>query len=133
MDFLAYWKKQDATGRDRLADAVGAAKEYLSQVAYGHRRASPALALRIEEVTVKAVSRHDLRPDIYPVAGADAETATPSVEPARPAAPPVKIPLRAGEVLRRGDAEDGELLGLTVRSAGPRSPVPPVAGGKGER
>lgn len=37
----------------------------LYMIAKGHKTASPKLANRIEEATGGAVSRHDLRPDVF--------------------------------------------------------------------
>jgi DNA-binding transcriptional regulator YdaS (Cro superfamily) len=58
----------------RLAAAVQSKPIYLWQLARGHRRPSPVLALSIERATARAVTRHDLRPDIYgPAPGVDPE------------------------------------------------------------
>lgn len=63
-------------GRNALAEAVESVPAYLSQIAHGHRKASPKLALAIERATGGAVSRHELRPDIYP----DPEWLPPDIE-----------------------------------------------------
>lgn len=52
--------------RIALAGLVGTDPRYLWQIATGRRKASPRLALAIESATKRKVSRHDLRPDIYP-------------------------------------------------------------------
>jgi DNA-binding transcriptional regulator YdaS (Cro superfamily) len=49
----------------RMADAWGCTPSYISQLASGHRKASPALAVWIEAWTSGAVTRADLRPDDY--------------------------------------------------------------------
>ena len=48
-----------------LADRSGTKSVYLWQLARGHRKASHALARMIESATDKAVTVHDLRPDIF--------------------------------------------------------------------
>lgn len=49
-----------------LATDAGTTVEYLSHIAYGHRKASPALALDIVRATHGQITPHDLRPDLYP-------------------------------------------------------------------
>ena len=46
-----------------LARDIGVAAAFLSQMASGVRRVSPALAVRIEKATAGVVSRRDLRPE----------------------------------------------------------------------
>lgn len=53
-------------GRGSLAKQVETSASYLSQIAHGHRKASPALALAIEMATDGLVTRGEIRPDIYP-------------------------------------------------------------------
>lgn len=64
--------------RDRLnalAMACGTKPIYLRQIACAHRRASPRLTQLIELHTHGAVSRGELRPDIYgePIAQPNAQ------------------------------------------------------------
>lgn len=66
MDLNTYIADTDA--RRRLAGAVGTSPEYLWQLATGWRgkRASRVMAIAIERETDGAVTRQDLRPDIWP-------------------------------------------------------------------
>lgn len=54
--------------RERLAKAVGSSAHYIYQIETGWRgrQASPRLAQAIERATAGAVTRQDLRPDIWP-------------------------------------------------------------------
>ena len=75
-EFVPGWYKIGMTLTDYLAGrhltfteaagALGCTSQYLSRVARGERQASPRLTLRIEEWSHGAVSRHELRPDVYP-------------------------------------------------------------------
>lgn len=58
----------DPTRRKTLSEAVGASPLWLYQVSicWRGKRASKALALSIERATEGAVSKSDLRPDIWP-------------------------------------------------------------------
>lgn len=53
-----------AAARDVAAEA-GTNYAYFSQIAYGHRRASPHMAQRIEKATGGEVTLCELRPDIW--------------------------------------------------------------------
>lgn len=58
------------TGKAKtVAKAAGTNYAYLSQVAYGHRKASAMLAQRISKLTDNEVKLHEIRPDIYPKEG----------------------------------------------------------------
>lgn len=57
----------DTDRRRLLADAAGTIPDYLWQIATKRRKASPALARRIETATAGEVSRYELRPDVYGV------------------------------------------------------------------
>lgn len=48
-----------------LAEKAGTTPEYLWHIAKGNRKASPALAKRIEIATDGQVTRYDLRPDVF--------------------------------------------------------------------
>lgn len=52
-------------GFPRVAEKLGFNAEFLRQVAKGRRRVSPHNAIRIESATNGAVTRADLRPDIF--------------------------------------------------------------------
>jgi DNA-binding transcriptional regulator YdaS (Cro superfamily) len=58
----------DMARREALADALDSSPDYLWQIAtnWRGRKASPALAQRIEAATDGAVSKSTLRPDIWP-------------------------------------------------------------------
>jgi len=49
----------------RIATALGVKAAYVSQIASGHRRASPVRAVQIEELTGGVVTRAELRPDDF--------------------------------------------------------------------
>ncbi|MDH4228825.1 MAG: helix-turn-helix domain-containing protein [Nitrospirota bacterium] len=66
MRLTDYLKCITAAERRHLAQALGTSVVYLSQLAHGHRKAGPALTLRIERATARRVCRHDLRPDLHP-------------------------------------------------------------------
>ncbi|PZO66352.1 MAG: transcriptional regulator [Pseudoxanthomonas suwonensis] len=62
---LSKYFAQDCSNRRRLAAAIGVHKMYLWQIGAGQRRPSAELAKRIEEATQGAVTRAELRPDIF--------------------------------------------------------------------
>lgn len=55
--------------RKAICEAIGTTPDYLWQIAGGHSRPSARLSLAIERET--GVSRHALRPDIYPAEAQD--------------------------------------------------------------
>lgn len=65
MELRSYIEKFGHDAAERLARGAGTNYAYLSQIAYGHRQASPKLAIKIEGVSEGIVSRVDLRPDIF--------------------------------------------------------------------
>lgn len=67
----------DAERTERLAAACQTKPVYLRHLAFGHRRASPALAIAIETHSGGVVPRHSLRPDLWtpPAQAADAQAA----------------------------------------------------------
>lgn len=50
---------------DYLLKNLKIQKSSLGHWMYGHRNPSPKHALQIEKLTIGAVTRYDLRPDIY--------------------------------------------------------------------
>lgn len=66
MDLKTYIK--DTAARRRLAETVGTSYDYLWQLATGWRgrRPSRITAFAIERATDGAVTRQELRPDIWP-------------------------------------------------------------------
>lgn len=65
MDFKDFWQNLSAEAKQSLAERCATSPPYLSQIAYGHRKASPDMARTIERETAGQVTRADLRPDIY--------------------------------------------------------------------
>lgn len=57
--------EQDPSRRNALAESLGCNADYLWQIATERRRASPALARRIEAATGGVVTRAELRPDVW--------------------------------------------------------------------
>lgn len=55
--------------RQRICAEIGTTPDYLWQIAGGHSKPSARLTLLLERAT--GVSRHDLRPDIYPAVDQD--------------------------------------------------------------
>lgn len=53
----------DKERAQKLADKCGTSVAYLKHLAYGHRKASPKLAKKIERYS--SVTRRRLRPDFY--------------------------------------------------------------------
>ncbi|WP_049713596.1 transcriptional regulator [Leptospirillum sp. Group II 'CF-1'] len=49
----------------KLAVKLGTSYAYLSQIAYGHRRAGAVFAVRLEQATNGILRREDLRPDLF--------------------------------------------------------------------
>lgn len=49
----------------RIAESAGCSAGTLYMIALGHKRPSWKLAGAIEQATAGAVTRHDLRPDIF--------------------------------------------------------------------
>ncbi len=67
-------KRTPPKERADICKQVGTTMDYLWQLAGGHSRASPKLALALEAAT--GVSKHDLRPDIFGPRPSSAETPT---------------------------------------------------------
>ncbi|WP_227734584.1 YdaS family helix-turn-helix protein [Yersinia proxima] len=61
----AYWKSLTISQRVNLASLVSSSSGYLRLVFKGHKRASHSLAKKIEVATNGAVTKEQLRPDIY--------------------------------------------------------------------
>lgn len=75
MDLINYIADMDQ--RKALAEKCGTSPEYLWQVATGWRDRKPSieLAKKIEAATDGAVTRQDLRPDVFGEAPAKTEAA----------------------------------------------------------
>ncbi|WP_293797103.1 YdaS family helix-turn-helix protein [uncultured Pantoea sp.] len=61
-----YWDSLSQQERSQLAKRVGSSAGYLRLVFTGHKKAGFTLAQKLEEETAGAVTRSELRPDIYP-------------------------------------------------------------------
>jgi DNA-binding transcriptional regulator YdaS (Cro superfamily) len=72
MDPKNYWDSLDTKGRKRWAKRAGTNIAYLSQIVYGHRRASTDMAKALHEASDKQVPLSKLRPDIWEEAEAAA-------------------------------------------------------------
>jgi DNA-binding transcriptional regulator YdaS (Cro superfamily) len=74
MDFKTYWFGMSQDERATFAKKVERAPGYLQLVAGGFRRASPELAISIDEKSEGKVKRAETRPDIFgpPPASTDA-------------------------------------------------------------
>lgn len=63
MDLKTYLNPLSRAGKEQLAVQLGTSVGFLSQIAYGHRRCSPDLAIAIERETGGSVTVADLRPE----------------------------------------------------------------------
>lgn len=64
MTLIELMRSLDAVSPDSLAKRCDTSVVQLRQVALGFRRANPALAIKLERETKRAVVCEDLRPDI---------------------------------------------------------------------
>lgn len=62
---LSFFMSMPLPERDVFAAACGTTVGNIKQLAYGHGMASAQMAVRIEAKSNGAVSRHDLRPDLF--------------------------------------------------------------------
>lgn len=63
--FKDYWRALSPEDKRKFAASVGREPDYLAHIANGFKRAGPQLAPLIERATNGAVTRADLRPDIF--------------------------------------------------------------------
>lgn len=70
MKLKDYLATLTADGKKALAEAAETEVIYLIQIAGGHSTPSPKLAKRIEEASKGAVTRAELRPDVFGEAAA---------------------------------------------------------------
>lgn len=61
-----YWNSLSLEEREALAEILGSSTGYLRLVFAGHKQAGFLLAQAIEQHTGGAVTKNQLRPDIYP-------------------------------------------------------------------
>lgn len=62
---LAFWQSLTSARKKSLARQCNTSVAYLSQIAHGHRRPSPALAFDIWRATHFTWKLKSLRPDIW--------------------------------------------------------------------
>lgn len=65
MNSFEYLKSLSGPDAESLAERAETKRVYLSQIAYGHRRAGPLLARRLEALTAGKVKSAELRPDVF--------------------------------------------------------------------
>lgn len=65
MGIKHWWTSVGKDERQRVAEACGTKAIYLYQIVLGVRRPGPRLAVDIERATNGAVTRAELRPDIF--------------------------------------------------------------------
>lgn len=61
-----YWDSLSKEQQCELAVSVQSTPGYLRLVFNGYKKAGFALAKKLEEITAGAITKSDLRPDIYP-------------------------------------------------------------------
>lgn len=65
MELKRYYQELSAAEKLDLANETGCKPGYLRHVFHGRKRAGPALAIKLEQVTKGAVVKSDLRPDLF--------------------------------------------------------------------
>ncbi len=65
MDALTFLKTAGKSEAERVAIAAGSNYVYFSQIAYGHRRASPDLARKLVKESGGQMTLAKLRPDLW--------------------------------------------------------------------
>ena len=70
MNLKDYFAGQPYGAKVSLARKIGVSKTWMSQLISGKEQCSPQLANKIQEATNGAVTREDLRPDIFGGSGA---------------------------------------------------------------
>ncbi|MBT3046417.1 MAG: hypothetical protein AB2728_15305 [Candidatus Thiodiazotropha sp.] len=68
MDMKTYIETEGRDEARRLAFRAGTSYVYLTQIASGFRKPSGRLALLLEHHSNGKLTRHELRPDLYPEA-----------------------------------------------------------------
>ena len=64
MTLIEFMRSLDAVSLDALAKRCDTSVGQLKQVAYNVRRANPALAIKLERESGRAVTYEELRPDV---------------------------------------------------------------------
>jgi DNA-binding transcriptional regulator YdaS (Cro superfamily) len=65
MTLQDYFKDNTRGAKDALSKELGISRTWMSQLIQGRQVCSPELAVEIERLTVGAVTRKDLRPDLF--------------------------------------------------------------------
>ena len=65
MTLQEYFADKKRGAKDALAKELGITRTWMSQIISGREVCSPELALEIERLTTGAVTRMDLRPDLF--------------------------------------------------------------------
>ena len=65
MDAITFYKSNETRTIESVCERAGTNLAYFKQIAYGHRKPSPALARRLEQESEGAMTRRQLRPDIF--------------------------------------------------------------------
>jgi DNA-binding transcriptional regulator YdaS (Cro superfamily) len=66
MDMKSFLQMEGRETATNLAEKAGTKYIYLTQIASGFRKPSGRLTLLLEHYSNGKLSRHDLRPDLYP-------------------------------------------------------------------
>jgi DNA-binding transcriptional regulator YdaS (Cro superfamily) len=66
MDMKTFIEKEGLEAATRLAKKAGTKYVYLTQIASGFRKPSGRLVLLLERYSEGMLTRHELRPDLYP-------------------------------------------------------------------
>ena len=65
MTLVEYFKTDVRGAKSEMAEYLGITPTWMALLISGRRKASPVLAVRIEEATGGLVTRRELRPDIF--------------------------------------------------------------------
>lgn len=65
MTLNEYFATEPRGSKMEMAEYLGITPTWLSLLMSGRKRASPLLAVKIEEATQKLVTREELRPDLF--------------------------------------------------------------------
>jgi len=78
MNFSDWWRHKSAVSKKAVAESLQKAGyrctiQHLRSIAQGKWPPGAKLAVAIEKLSEGAVTRHDLRPDLFPMAGCQCE------------------------------------------------------------
>lgn len=100
MQLLAYLPTDGAKRKgalEDLASKVFTSCAYLYLVALGHKRCGHEIAKRIEDATDGAVTRYDLRPDIFGDPPTPITVVTPKPKPPKTGGAKARVPEKEAE------------------------------------